>query len=103
MIHIPTIEFLEVFESNVKQSVTGVAPGKSLPWSEPPLIRMVIFVSRFLSKFRGGTKQNEWYQFVAYGLMCNPDLRPVCNLELDTMFFVLKNLYRHSHACKTIL
>ena len=66
MIHTPTIEFLEAFESYVKQSVTGVAPGKSLPWCEPPLIGVVIFVCRFLSKFRGGTKQNEWYQFVAY-------------------------------------
>ena len=62
------------------------------------------FTCRLLRSGGGGcAKQDECYQSVTYGMMCNPDLRSVCDLHLDTVFAVkilttpTNVLYRCSH------
>ena len=68
-------------------------------WKNPPLEKTLPFtgaqnVCLQISYSEGGAQKNGYYHSLPYGKMYVPDLKPMCDLDLKTVLFEIKNPYR---------
>ena len=68
-------------------------------WKNPPLEKTLPFtgaqnVCLQISNSEGGAQKNGYYHSLPYGKMYVPDLKPMCDLDLKTVLFEIKNPYR---------
>ena len=75
-------------------SNAGVVIGKT-----PPLEKTLPFtgaqnVCLQISNSEGGAQKNGYFHSLPYGKMYVPDLKPMCDLDLKTVLFEIKNPYR---------
>ena len=68
-------------------------------WKTPPLEKTLPFtgaqnVCLQISNSEGGAQKNGYYHSLPYGKMYVPDLKPMCDLDLKTVLFEIKNPYR---------
>ena len=70
-------------------------------WKNPPLEKTLPFTGAQslcleISNSEGGAQKNGYYQDVPWGKMYDPDLKPMCDLDLNTILFGIKNPYRRT-------
>ena len=68
-------------------------------WKNPPLEKTLPFTGAQnlclqISNSEGGAQKNGYYHSLPYGKMYVPDLKPMCDLDLKTVLFEIKNPYR---------
>ena len=68
-------------------------------WKKTPLEKTLPFtgaqnVCLQISNSEGGAQKNGYYHSLPYGKMYVPDLKPMCDLDLKTVLFEIKNPYR---------